>query len=288
MKATIKWAALSALVVAVALVGVWAGLSWTNAGAPSVSQPQPPPAPATETAAQPDAGAPTSGAEPQAQAPAPSEDQPAASATEPDGQTEPATPGDGVNVVFGQLSSQINAVEFQLYCVRDIGCVVPQTFLLLGLKPTDIEAQGVVGQRLDYWILNRIPEISVALVEKWFDENRIAVNDRIVGPTHKLASDDLIAMQVTEFSALRVVMRDYLDKPDRVEYDLFEINLTPTTKIKQNGIFDKRYLAVGKLFGQDVRNVDLAVLSDLKDRLKPWEDALYVGSFGPYRVFELN
>jgi|GEM_PF-6924481 len=266
-----RWMILAAVVVALALGAAWIGLKGTS---PVPDQ------------GQPDTTAPPARTQNSNNTPTGTEAQPQPSQQE-SGPAPDANVANGVEVLYGELVSEVNAVEFQLYCVKNTGCEVPETFVLLGLSPSDIDLSNV-GQRLDYWLLNHFSEASVSIVETWFAENRVAVNDQLVEQTYKLKQDDLIALQVTEFSALRIAIADYLKNPDRTEYDLLEISMAPIPKLKQSGIFAKRYLAVGKLFNQDIRNVNLETLGELKGSLSPWKDWEFIGTFGPYRVFELS
>lgn len=285
-----RWAVLGALAVVLALGAAWVGFQGMNSK-PVTTENATPTAPELTP---PDTSQPVSESQNTDQAPSQTDASPEGPTQAPPAQGNadtsqaPTTSAqDGVEVLYGELVSEINAVEFQLYCVKDKGCQVPQSFVLLGLSPTDL-ALSNEGQRLDYWLLNHFPEASVSIVETWFKENRIAVNDQLVGQTYKLKPDDLIALQITEFSALKVALADYLKQPDRVEYDLFEISMAPTAKLKQSGIMPKRYLAVGKLFNRDIRNVNLDTLGNLKDNLAPWDKWEFVGTFGPYRLYELS
>lgn len=83
--------------------------------------------------------------------------------------------------------------------------------------------------------------------------------------------------EVPAYFVLKTVFEDYLAKPDRVEYDVFEIHVYVKKELT-------RYLAVGPVFAKDI-----ALLPpEVKKQLTPWKKAKYTGDFEPYRLYELE
>lgn len=83
--------------------------------------------------------------------------------------------------------------------------------------------------------------------------------------------------EVPAYFVLKTVFEEYLAKPDRVEYDVFEIHVYVKKELT-------RYLAVGPVFGKDI-----ALLPpEVKKQLTPWKKAKYTGDFAPYRLYELE
>ena len=83
--------------------------------------------------------------------------------------------------------------------------------------------------------------------------------------------------EVPAYFVLKTVFEDYLAKPDRTEYDVFEIHVYVKKELT-------RYLAVGPVFRKDI-----ALLPpEVKKQLTPWKKAKYTGDFEPYRLYELE
>lgn len=180
------------------------------------------------------------------------------------------------------------------------------------LQPIDID-EDKQGKPLERWLKDEFPEASTSLIRTWVQEKRISssnwipaeqANNPIVEiintPQHISALNDKIFISVSEFSALRVVMEDYLADPLRKEFQLFEITIYPEKHLEigvnaSNGsvsyvVTEERYLAVGPLFLRDIDRVPPHSQLDpeIRNALEPWEKSLYVGDFGPYRLYELD
>ena len=83
--------------------------------------------------------------------------------------------------------------------------------------------------------------------------------------------------EVPAYFVLKTVFEEYLAKPDRIEYDVFEIHVYVKKELT-------RYLAVGPVFSKDI-----ALLPpEVKKQLTPWKKAKYTGDFEPYRLYELE
>ena len=83
--------------------------------------------------------------------------------------------------------------------------------------------------------------------------------------------------EVPAYFVLKTVFEEYLAKPDRVEYDVFEIHVYVKKELT-------RYLAVGPVFRKDITLLP----PEVKKQLTPWKKAKYTGDFEPYRLYELE
>ncbi len=82
---------------------------------------------------------------------------------------------------------------------------------------------------------------------------------------------------VPPFLVMKTVFEDWLEQEDRQEYNLFEMDIYVNSDLT-------RYLAVGKMFQNDVKKIP----NQLKPQLNPWVKAEYQGDFGDYRIYELE
>lgn len=83
--------------------------------------------------------------------------------------------------------------------------------------------------------------------------------------------------EVPAYFVLKTVFEEYLAKPDRTEYDVFEIHVYVKKALT-------RYLAVGPIFRKDITLLP----PEVKKQLTPWEKGKYTGDFEPYRLYELQ
>ncbi len=107
------------------------------------------------------------------------------------------------------------------------------------------------------------------------DADGIPVEDQVAIQIGKSAHE--VDTAIPPFFVVQQVMKDYLAQDDRVEYDLYEIRV-----FVQN--LETRYLAVGKVFRNDIEKIP----SEVKSKLLPWKGAGYVGDFEPYRLYKLE